>query len=268
MKTKLPVAFLSIFAALFAPSAKAALTLVYSTSFNSPTYSDGALNTPSPTTDTTTPGQDGWVNTSSGGTGTIVNAISVANSATNGTVTLATSGQDIRRLFTPTSTAGSVYLAATITVASAQATGDYFIHLGDGGTSNFYARTYIKSATGGFVMAVGTSSGTAVTYGTTVLSINTPYNILIRYDFVGGAANDTGALFINPTSEDGSADTAYVAATNTGTDATTIGSVSLRQGSAANAASVTIDNLVVSIPEPTTALLGALGFISIFRRRR
>jgi len=250
MKTIVNV--ISALCAVAALPANAALTLVYSTNFNAPPYVDGNLV-----------GQDSWAQTGTAAT----TPITVANTATNGTVTLATSGQDVNRIFTPASTAGSVYLAANIIVGSAQTTGDYFLHFGDGGTSNFNARTYIRSTTGGFQMALGTGSG-APTYGTTVLTFGTAYDILVRYDFVTGVGNDTGALFINPTTEDGSGDTAYVAATTIGTDAVTIGSVNLRQGAAANAAVVTIDNIVVSVPEPTSALLGALGFLAIFRRRR
>ncbi len=243
-------------------AADAALTVIYSTGFTSPTYTDGVLNVG---TDTTTPGQDGWLNSSGGGT----NNISVADSATTGTVTLATSGQDIRRQFASITPASgtSVYLAAGINVASAQTTGDYFLHFGDGGTSSFNARTYIRSTTGGFQMALGTGSGTP-TYGTTVLTFGTAYNILVRYDFVSGLTNDTGALFINPTTEDGSGDTAYVAATTIGNDATIIGSVNLRQGGSTASAGVTIDSITFSIPEPSTALLGALGVLAILRRRR
>jgi trimeric autotransporter adhesin len=165
-------------------------------------------------------------------------------------------------------TSGSVYLTANITVGAAQSTGDYFLHLGDGGTSNFYARTYIKSSGTGFVMALGTSSGTPVTYGTTVLDFATSYTILVRYDFVAGAANDTGALFINPTTADGSGDTQYVAATTTGTDASSISSVNLRQGTSSNAPTVTINSINVAIPEPGTALLGSFGLLALLRRRR
>jgi MYXO-CTERM domain-containing protein len=98
----------------------------------------------------------------------------------------------------------------------------------------------------------------------------TAYTILMRYDFVAGALNDTGALFVNPTTADGSGDTAYVAATITGTDATTISSVSLRQGGSTTApGGVVIDNIVVSsIPEPSAALLGGLGLLALLRRRR
>lgn len=235
-------------------------TVLYSTDFNAPTYSDGAINT---NTDTTTAGQAGWINTSGGGT----NNISVANSTTNGTVSLTTAGQDIRHLFASTG-AGSYYLKVDITVSTAQTAGDYFLSLGDGSTNIFNGRTYIKSSATGFVMALGTSTGTA-TYGTTVLAFGTTYTILVRYDLIAGAANDTGALFVNPSNDDGTGDSAYVAATNVGTDATAMAGVYLRQGAAASAAGLTLDNLSVSyIPEPSSVLLGALGLLPLLRRKR
>jgi hypothetical protein len=236
--------------------------VLYQATFNSPTYTDGVLN---PGTDTTTPGQDGWINSSGGGT----NNIQVSNSATNGIVSLTTSGQDVRRLFdgAATVTGGSVLFDADVTVSAAQAAGDYALHFSDGGTSNFYARTYFKSSGAGFVMALGTSSGTAVTYGTTVLNFGQTYHILSRYDFVAGAGNDTGALYINPTSMDGTLDTPYVAATTTGTDATSIAAVALRQGTAGNAATLTVDNFrAFAIPEPGS--LGLLGLFGVFALRR
>jgi hypothetical protein len=229
-----------------------AATVLYETDFTAPTYSDAALI-----------GQDGWVLTNS-----TTNPLSVTDSASSGTVVLTTTGQDVRRAFTESAvTSGSVYMKAEITVSSAQAAGDYFLHLGDNSSSNFYARTYIKSSGTGFVMALGTSSGTA-TYGTIELAFDTPLTLLVRYDLIAGTANDTGALFINPTTEDGSGDTAYVAATTVGTDATTISSVSLRQGSASNAAGVIVDSISVFVPEPGVAMLGGLGVLGLLRRRR
>jgi hypothetical protein len=230
-----------------------AVTVVYSTDFNSPTYADGGLI-----------GQDSWVIT---GTST-VSPISVANTATNGTVSLTTTGQDVRRALGTSITSGSIYLQFDLTVASAQTTGDYFIHLGDNGSSNFYARTYVKSTgTGTFAIAVGTSAG-AATYGTN-LTIGTTYTVLVRYDIVSGLANDTGAVFINPTTSDGSADTAYIGVTTVGTDPSQISSVSLRQGTASSAPTVTVDNISVSVvPEPGISLISAIGFIGLLRRRR
>jgi hypothetical protein len=248
----------------FVPTAHA--TLVYSTSFSAPPYTDAVLNVG---TDTTTPGQDGWITSSGGG----MNNMVVSNTATNGFVSLTTSGQDVRRLFDGGAAAavgsGSVFLAADITVSAAQATGDYALHLTDGGTSNFYSRTYIKSSGAGFVMALGTSSGTPVTYGTTVLNFGTTYHVLDRYDFIPGPANDTGALYINPVTADGGGDTAYVPATTTGTDATSIDAVALRQGTGSSAATLTVDNIqVITVPEPASVALLGIAAVGLFRRRR
>lgn len=170
----------------FRPAVQA-ITVLYSTDFNTPTYADGGII-----------GQDRWIITGA----SVVAPVSVANTATNETVTLATTGQDVRRLFTPAVTTDSVFLKVDITVASAQATGDYFVHFGDRGASNFYNRVYIRSSGAGFVMALSTSSG-AVTYGTDVLNLGTTYTIPARYDINAGLANDSGALFVNPTTIDG-----------------------------------------------------------------
>ena len=98
------------------------VTVLYSTDFNAPAYSNGALI-----------GQDSWAITGT----SVTNPVNVANTATNGTVTLTTTGQDVKYAFLPAVTAASLYMKAEISVASAQATGDYFLHVSDGGTSNF-----------------------------------------------------------------------------------------------------------------------------------
>ncbi|HEY2412169.1 MAG TPA: PEP-CTERM sorting domain-containing protein [Pirellulaceae bacterium] len=249
-------------ASLVANSAGA--TVLYSTTFTSPTYSNGALAPGA----VNTPGQDGW--SSHSGTGT--NAQTVSLASTQGVVTLTTSGEDTNHPFAAVNTVGTVFLDADFTVNSAQAAGDYFLHLGDGGSSNFNGRIYAKSSGAGYVMAVGTGSTIppAANFGTTVLAFGTEYHLLMKYNMVAGLANDNGALYINPTEIHGIGNTPYVNAFNTGVDAVKLAGVYMRQGSATAAPGVIIDNLAVSVPEPATlvSLLsgGLIGLVALRRR--
>jgi hypothetical protein len=231
-------------------SQQAGADVVYSTNFNAPLYADGPLI-----------GQDSWAITGS----SVVNPINVANAATNGNVTLTTTGQDANRTFTPISAASllSIEYSVEINVASAQ-TGDYFIHLGDGGSSNFYNRLWARASAnnGFFQLGMATSSGTTINYGAD-LPLGVVLNIVSRYDIVAGLANDTGQVFVNGNP--------YIAATTLGIDATTFGSVNLRQGTASAAPTVTVDNIVVSttpIPEPSSTILLSLAIVGLAGCRR
>lgn len=245
----------SALAVVAAAGVAQAQTVLYSTNFNAPTYAAGALI-----------GQDGWAITGT----SVVSPITV-NAA--GAVPLVTTGQDVNRPFTPAVLApsgNSFFLTADITLSAAQATGDYFIHIGDGGNSNFFARVYARSTTGGFQMAMGTSSGTTGLIWGSTLNFGQTYRMVARYDIVAGANNDTGALFINPVDTYGVGDTAYVAALTIGADASTpISSVNLRQGNAANAPTLVVDNVSVAfIPTPGAAALLGLGGLVAAKRRR
>lgn len=237
---------------VFVPMAQA--STLFSADFNSTSgYSDGLLM-----------GQQGWFSSSGSGG----NNQAVSNSATNGFVTMTVAGDDEAHTFTPAvagNSGTSVFLSADITVTTAQTTGDYFMHLTDGGTSNFYARTYIKASGTGFVMALGTGTGTTgLVYGTTVLSFGTSYHVLDELDLNVGTTNDGGKLFINPVDPFGVGDTAYVNATQEGADPLQIGGVQLRQGGATSSARLTVDNILVqTVPEPATFVLAGLGFVGV-----
>jgi hypothetical protein len=274
-KNRIALASASILAvAGLTPMADAATTILYSTDFNgaaaghtgnfatSPDYTDGGLI-----------GQDGWAITGT----SVVNPIPVTNSAVNGFVQMANNGQDVNRAFTPTAAAsngGSVFLSADLNVSAAQAGGDYFIHLSDGGTSNFNDRVYVKSTTGGYLMGLATGAG-AANYGTSVLSIGTIYHFVAEYDYVaGGTNNDTVELYVNPTDPLIGGDNLYVNGATIGTDAVTIAAVNLRQGGAGSAPTLSVDNIAVSYVAPTPepgslALIGGAvaGFAGMRRRR-
>lgn len=218
-------------------------------------------------------GQNGWTQMGT----TTTNPVQVAG----GFAVVGTSGQDVYSALTTSASAvsgTSFYLSATIRVTGAQAAGDYFLHVGNpaGNTSNFYGRVHAKSSGTGFVLGVS-PSGQAAAYGSAVLSFNQSYNVILALDFVAGTLNDVVSVFVNPASSDRSALTAYATSSAWGTTAepASIASVNLRQGSSANAPSVSVSSLIagdslasVGVPAPgAVALLGVAGLVSTRRRR-
>ena len=203
----------------------------------------------------------------------------------NGAVVLGTSGQDVYApLTTPISiTAGSTfYIGATVTLTAAQATGDYFLHFTPtvGDSAVFAERLFAKSSPGGFVFGYDGSSGGTVNYSPTVLSFNTPYRLVLAYTGVAGPINDTFALYVNSTDTSVELNntplftSGYV---GTGAESATVAGINLRQGTAANAPSVIVDDLsvgttfgeIASVPEPSiVALVGGFSLLGLFMSAR
>lgn len=105
-------------------------------------------------------------------------------------------------------TNGTVYVAAIINVETLKnaATADYFLALGDGTSSNMYARVYTSSVKEGddwvgfkFGIQKNNETSGARGYSGTIYSVKTDYLIVAEYQFVDGAQNDTVRLYVNPT---------------------------------------------------------------------
>jgi hypothetical protein len=162
--------------------------------------------------------------------------------------TLVTNGQDVNKAFTQ-QTAGTVYAGFLVSVNSAQVPGDYFFHLVQAPiTSNiFKGRIWVKkdAASNNIAFGISKSSTAAATIAYTgfTYSLNTTYLIVLKYTFNAGATNDDVSIFINPVP--GAAEPAptlsYI--DNTQPDATNLGVVALRQGTAANAPNATVDGI-------------------------
>jgi trimeric autotransporter adhesin len=249
--------------AAFSFAAKA--EVYFSDNFNS--YSAGDLV-----------GQGGWTLTGT----SVVNPIQ----ASNGGASLTTTGQDLysplSSILTPAD-GTTFYIGLTLNVSAAQATGDYFLHFTPalGETSALYGRLFVKSSGTGYQLGYLETSGTgsATTYGTTDLTFGSSYRVVLAYNRVAGTLNDTANLYVNPsnTAVEG-ANTPYL--TDTWTTATAepaaIAALNLRQGTAANAPTLALDNLVAAstfaevavVPEPATAGLVALGAGALLIRRR
>jgi hypothetical protein len=225
--------------------------IVFSDNFDS--YTNGTLS-----------GQGGWT-----ATAVALTPMQVAG-GTDKYVQLNTSGQDEYHALSasvPHTDGNFIETSMTINVSAAQANGDYFNHLSDpvGTSTLFYQRLFAKSTTGGYLLGiVATSGGTPVTtYGTGVLAFNTEHTVDVIWNFVAGALNDTFSVsvdslpYVNYTWDSTSAEPAQISAVN------------LRQGAAANSATLQLDDLQVqgTVPEPASlALVGLVG-LGLLRRR-
>jgi trimeric autotransporter adhesin len=220
-------------------------------------------------------GQGGWTITGT----SVVNPIQVSSNA----VPLTTTGQDAfapLNSSVPHTDGNSIFTCFNLTVSAAQTTGDYFVHLSDpaGTTSNFYERIHARSSGGGFQLGLAETSGAtpAVTYGAGVLNLNQSYFVVVAWNFVAGAINDTFSMYVDPTNPVEALNPAYLGLTWTSAAAepAQIAAVNFRQGTAGNAATVTVDNLNVStlfadqIPEPASLATVALAGLALAARRR
>lgn len=247
-------------------------TPVFSDTFSFP---DGALL-----------GQGGWTITGT----SVVNPIQVSS----GQVPLTTNGQDAYSALpggiTTLADGENFYIGLSLNVSAAQATGDYFLHFTPtvGNTSLFFDRLFVKSSGSGYVLGWVETSGTGGTpvYGTTELSFNAPYRVVMAYHNVAGALNDTGALYVNPFSDLAVElnNTAYVTKnwTTVSPENENIAALNLRQGTAGNAPTLTLDDLNASktfsevttftpVPEPTSlSLMGGFALLAsaVLRRRK
>lgn len=225
-------------------------------------------------------GQGPWTATASAAT-----PMQVAN----GRAQLGTSGQDEYAAFgaaVVNADGTSFYYGLTLNVISAQAAGDYFFHVSNpaGTTSLFYERLFARSSGAGFQLGFLDTSGTGslTTWGTTELSLNTDYRIVVGQNFIAGPVNNTFAVYVNPSDLTIEANnTAYLTHTWTSVNAETdtIAAVNLRQGGAANSAAVLVDDILISktfsdvtaVPEPSSialAVLGGLALLGCLKRRK
>jgi hypothetical protein len=155
---------------------------------------------------------------------------------------LAAGGEDCNHQFTNVNS-GSVYASAMVNVSSATTTGDYFIHFSDGGTYDFYARTFVIANGTGFNFGISKYNGVKA-FESTVRTFGTTYLLVIKYNFGAGATNDNVQLFVNP-ALGGTEPAATVSSDLLLTDAANISGIFLRQGGAASAPGLQLDGIKV-----------------------
>ncbi len=168
------------------------------------------------------------------------------SSSIGNAASLVSSGEDVHLSFAA-QTAGTVYCAFLVNVSTANTGGDYFIHFGrNPWTTDYYARVFCKrDASSKLAFGLTKYNETPVTYTAFDYDLGTTYLIVIAYTFnTGSTTDDVMSLWVNPVCDP--QPTAELAVTaSTKTDATNIGAISLRQGSATNAPAETVDGIRV-----------------------
>jgi len=211
----------------------------------------------------------GWTPISAAGTNPIsvtspgLSYAGYAGSGVGNAVTLTTSGEDCSKLLSTPVTTGTVYASAMVSCSNTHTSGDYFLSLGTS-TGTYTGRLFIKGSGTGFAFGVAKNSSatSVVSYGATSYTLNTTYLVVLKYTYVTGTSNDSVALFVNPV-PGGTEPAAPVIATAdglTGTDASTITAIFLRQGTSSSAPNVMVDGIrvgttwaqVTPVPPPVT----------------
>ncbi len=172
-----------------------------------------------------------------------------AGSGIGNSASLTTSGQDIYRDFSSVITASNVYCSFVLNVSAAQAAGDYFLALlPNSSTTNYAARTFAKASGAGYVLGISKGTETVI-YSSTVLSFNTSYVVVVKYIYnSGGSTDDQCGLYIFPSTIPATEPSSFDAGITIGvaTDMPNVARVALRQGSAGNSATLTIDGIRAS----------------------
>lgn len=195
-------------------------------------------------------------------TASLVNRIPVTTGLTyatssvsniGGAAQVKNTGEDIGKAITGNNIRyGTFYASYLINVSAANAAGDYFFAMLDSAISgvNYRARTFIKTSGTGYRIGVSKSGAAAVAgYNSTDLVFGTTYQIVVKYSIISGTANDSVKLFVNPvlgSPEPVATANAVITESDITINATTgLGAVAIRQGTAANAATLTLDGLIV-----------------------
>ena len=156
-------------------------------------------------------------------------------------------GQDVNKTFVPQTT-GTIYTSFLVNVTSANLIGDYFFNLGQSVIGTTYrGRIFVKKdASNNLAFGISHSSSTA-NYTSFSYALNTTYLIVLKYEIIDGVSNDISSIYINPTLNAAIPSTGWIVKTDaSSSDLTDIGSVALRQGTAANAPELNISGIRVS----------------------
>ncbi len=199
-------------------------------------------------TDLVTASSNVWSN-HSGGTGTLdvqyissgLSYLGYVSSGIGGAASISNSRTgDNNRAFTSQSS-GSIYLSALVNVFSATSTtaGEYILHFGSTGTH--YCKLYIRKDSVNLRFGLAKSSESA-TFSNNNYVFNTTYLVVLKYTFNSSAQDDRTDLWVIssgvPSTEDDAGTATIPNITAATTDASSISTISIRQGIVAHSAKI------------------------------
>jgi hypothetical protein len=160
-----------------------------------------------------------------------------------------TAGEDVNKIFAA-QTSGTVYTAFMMNVQKATTIGDYCLHLSTLplASTEFVSRLHIKrDASNNLALGLGKRQSDT-TFTTFSGALNTTYLVVIKYEIIAGDSNDRLSLFVGDSGVPSTEPTTPTIGpiTPLSTDPSNIGSIALRQGSAANASRVIIDGIRIA----------------------
>lgn len=171
---------------------------------------------------------------------------------------LMSSGQDVNLPLSAAQTSGTVYYSFMVNVANTtDVVGDYFTGLYTN-TTTFPARFYAAKTAGGNLKFGLSKSATVaqVADSVTTYTFGTTYLVVLKYQFQAGAGDDVVSAYIFGGSIPDTEPVSPTLTSNSGTDASSLVSVFLRQGSNTTSRSVncTVDGLFVNTSWSTIRL--------------
>jgi hypothetical protein len=202
---------------------------------------------------------NGWTNVSGAGTndltssGASLTKAGFINSGVGNSVTMAASGEDAKRDFSTTITTGAVYGSFLINVKTiGRGKSSYVAGFTSGATgSNYNLRFYIgrdSFAADNFKLGLGRGTTVAV-FDTTKYLFNTTYLVTLKYAYTTGATNDTVGFHIHPANATLTSEPMRYTFNNlgvgTGSDASELNAFYLRQGTASDSITLTVDGIRV-----------------------
>ncbi|HUW07090.1 MAG TPA: Ig-like domain-containing protein, partial [Williamwhitmania sp.] len=177
--------------------------------------------------------------------GYIATSLSMADYQSSGIGGAATyntaNSEDITRTFAVQSS-GSIYASFLLSATNSSTSGTYFFTFRNNAGA-FFGRLQSKQGSAAGKLVFGIGAGSTITFGTNEYDENTTYLVVIKYDFVDGAANDVASLYIL-TAPTNTIPATPEATSTSSSDPTELSAVAIRQASGCGTG--TIDGMRVA----------------------